>query len=179
LVLAAVNPTMSETHNAPIAEVDRPYSAPDAVATEWERAQSVLAEAEIYWFSTVRTDGRPHVTPVIAVWADGAVHVTTGPDEQKAKNLAANQNVVVTTGKNVWSGLDVVVEGEAVRVTDDGALRELAAAWEAKYGEEWHFDVEGGAFHHEGGEAHVFAVAPRKAYAYDRDEPGGATRYRF
>ena len=71
------------------------------------------------WLSTVRADGRPHVTPVIAVWTGDAVHVCTGPAEQKAKNLISNSNVVVMTGTNLWSGLDVVVEGKAVRVTDD------------------------------------------------------------
>jgi hypothetical protein len=25
----------------------------------------------------------------------------------------------------------------------------------------------------------VFAIVPTKAYSYSRDEPGGATRYRF
>ena len=96
---------------APSVELDAPYSSPDATVTEWARAQSVLADAAIYWLSTVRSDGRPHVTPVIAVWHDGAVHLCTGPDEQKAQNLAANSKVVVTTGKNEWAGLDVVVEG--------------------------------------------------------------------
>ena len=165
--------------NVPSAELDSPYSSPDATATDWARAQSVLTDAAIYWLSTVRADGRPHVTPVIAVWRDGAVHFCTGPDEQKAQNLAGNSKVVVTTGKNEWAGLDVVVEGAAERVTDDGALRALAAAWEDKYGKDWHFDVADGAFHHEAGAAHVFTIVPDKAYAYDRDEPGGATRYRF
>jgi general stress protein 26 len=165
--------------NAPTAELDAPYSSPDAAATDWARAQSVLTGAAIYWLSTVRADGRPHVTPVIAVWRDGAIHFCTGPDEQKSHNLAANSNVVVTTGKNDWAGLDVVVEGSAERVTDDGALRDLAAAWENKYGRDWHFDVADGAFRHDAGTADVFTVVPAKAYAYDRDEPGGATRYRF
>ena len=165
--------------NVPSAELDTPYSSPDATPTDWSRAESVLTDAAIYWLSTVRVDGRPHVTPVIAVWHDGAVHFCTGPDEQKAQNLAMNSEVVVTTGKNEWSGLDVVVEGAARRVTDDDALRALAAAWEDKYGGDWHFDVSDGAFHHEAGAAHVFAIVSNKAYAYDRDEPGGATRYRF
>ncbi len=103
----------------------------------------------------------------------------TGPDEQKAKNLSGNAHDIVMTGNNRWDGLDVIVEGEARRVTDDDSLRDLAAAWEAKYGEEWHFDVAGGAFQHSEGEAHVFSITPVKAYAYERDEPGGATRYRF
>ncbi len=160
-------------------ELDAPYSAPDAAATPWEQAEAVFADAAIYWISTVRADGRPHVTPVIAVWHEGAVHVTTGPEEQKHRNLMANPNVVVTTGTNEWTGLDVVVEGRAARVSDDGALRDLASRWEAKYGKEWHFDVADGAFHHGAGTADVFALAPVKAYAYDRDGGGSATRYRF
>ncbi len=170
---------MTSTDRAPTVELDAPYSSPDATATAWERAQSVLADAAIYWLSTVREDGRPHTTPLIAVWTGGAVHMCTGPDEQKAKNLSGNAHVIVMTGNNRWDGLDVIVEGEARRVTDDDSLRDLAAAWEAKYGEEWHFDVAGGAFQHSEGEAHVFSITPVKAYAYDRDEPGGATRYRF
>ena len=38
---------------------------------------------------------------------------------------------------------DVVVEGTAVRVTDAEALRGLATAWFAEYGEDWKFDVRG------------------------------------
>jgi len=160
-------------------ELDAPYSDPAATAMPWDRTESALADAEIYWLSTVRADGRPHVTPVIAVWHGGSIHVTTGPEEQKHANLASNPNVVVTTGKNEWTGLDVVLEGRTERVIDEGALGALAAAWEAKYGADWHFDVVGRAFHHGAGEAHVFAVAPVKVYAYDRDGTGGATRYRF
>jgi hypothetical protein len=163
----------------PTVELDAPYSTPGAAPTDWERARRHFAEAAIYWLSTVRADGRPHVTPVIAVWSEGAVHVCTGPQEQKAKNLAGNPHVTVTTGTNEWAGLDVVVEGAAVPVTDDDVLRDLAARWEAKYGGQWHFDVENGRFLHDEGTALVFAIAPVKAYAYDRDEPGAATRYRF
>lgn len=163
----------------PTVELDAPYSGPGATPTQWDRAESVFADAAIYWLTTVRADGRPHVTPVIAVWVDGAVHVCTGPDEQKAKNLAGNDNVIVSTGSNVWGGLDVIVEGRALRVADNGELGALAAAWETKYGQEWHFDVAGGMFRHDGGDAVVYRIAPAKAYAYDRDEPGGATRYRF
>jgi hypothetical protein len=163
----------------PVTELDAPYSSPDAEPTEWERTRAMLEQAAIFWLSTVRADGRPHVTPVIAVWSAGALHFTTGPDEQKAKNLSAHAGVAVTTGCNRWEGLDAVLEGEAVRVTDEARLGELAAAFEAKYGEEWHFDVADGAFQHDHGSAVVYTAAPVKIYAYDRDEPGGATRYRF
>ncbi|MHA6781346.1 hypothetical protein ACVGOW_10180 [Pseudonocardia saturnea] len=69
---------------------------------------------------------------------------------------------MLATGDGATDGdLDVVVEGTAVRVTDEARLRALAAACEAEYGAFWRFDVRDGAFHHGGGPAHVFAVVPR------------------
>src|SRR6202007_1553960 len=95
----------------------------------------------------VRADGRPHVTPLVAVWADGAIHFTTGPQEQKAVNLRANPHVVLTTGANDWDkGLDVIVEGEAVRVTDEDTLGRLAQAWTAKWDGRWQYTVRGDRF---------------------------------
>jgi hypothetical protein len=120
------------------------------------------------------------VTPLIAVWEDHALYFTTGPTEQKAKNLAANSHCVLTTGSNALdAGLDVVIEGDAVRVTDASALTSIAGAYEAKYGPTWHFDVRDGAFHHEAGEAWVFEVAPTRAFAFAKGEPFGQTSYRF
>ena len=73
----------------------------------------------MFWVTTVRPDGRPHVTPLIAVWLDGALYFCTGPTERKAKNLLRNQNCILTTGCNKRNeGLDIVIEGQAVRVTD-------------------------------------------------------------
>jgi nitroimidazol reductase NimA-like FMN-containing flavoprotein (pyridoxamine 5'-phosphate oxidase superfamily) len=80
---------------------------------------AVLERAEIFWISTVRADGRPHVTPLPAMWLDGALHFSTGLDEQKGRNLGHNPNCILTTGNNsYWQGLDVIVEGRAERVTD-------------------------------------------------------------
>lgn len=163
----------------PVAELDAPYSSQGATATDWARTSDELDTAEIFWLSTVRADGRPHVTPVIAVWAGGAMHFCTGPEEQKAKNIAANAPCAVITGTNEWRGLDVIVEGVAEPLTDHAELQELAGRYEAKYGSDWHFDVADGAFAHDAGQALVFRVAPSKVWAYERDEPGGATRYRF
>ena len=141
----------------------------------------MLAGAEIWWLSTVRPDGRPHVTPLLAVWLDGALHFCTGPDERKARNLAANPSCVLTTGRNdLHAGTDLILEGEAARVTDDERLRAIAAGYESKYGSEWHFDVDGGAFrHHDGGTALVFDVRPAKAWAYGREGLYRATRWTF
>jgi len=104
----------------PVTELDTRFSDRDAVATSWEETRIALEEAELFWISTVRADGRPHVTPLVAVWLDDAIHFATGPGEQKAVNLRANRHVILTTGCNGWErGLDVVVEGEAVQVTDE------------------------------------------------------------
>jgi general stress protein 26 len=166
--------TDPETH------LDQRFSSPEATPRPWQEASDLLERAELYWLTTVRTDGRPHVTPLLGVWADGAFHFTTGPDEQKARNLAANGSCAVTTGRNDWNqGLDAVLEGRASAVTDDARLQVLADAWVAKYGEEWRFQVRDGSFHHESGPALVFAVAPTKAFAFGKGEPFSQTRYRF
>ncbi|MGW0578718.1 pyridoxamine 5'-phosphate oxidase family protein [Streptomyces sp. NPDC002920] len=164
----------------PVGELDERYSSEEATAHDWPEVTALLGSAELFWISTVRPEGRPHVTPLAAVWADGALHFATGPDERKALNLAQNPQVVLTTGTNTWAeGHDVVVEGEAVRVSDDGRLRELAAAWEAKYGEFWHYEVRDGRFHHGAGNALVFAVAPRTVFSFGKGEPFSQTRWRF
>jgi general stress protein 26 len=160
--------------------LDPRYSDPDAIPPQWPEAESLLAAAELFWISTVRPDGRPHVTPLPAVWADGALHFCTGPDERKARNIAANPHVTLTTGANLWdTGYDLVFEGEAVRVTDDVRLRGLAARWEEKYGDFWHFEVRDGHFHHGPGAAVVFAVAPRTVFGFGKGRPFSQTRWRF
>ncbi len=87
-----------------------------------------------------------------------------------------------TTGAGGWdSGREVVVEGTAVRVTDPDALRALADAWFAKYGEDWHFVVRGQEFvdaNHEGhAGAHVYRVEPAKVLVFGGEH--GQTRFRF
>lgn len=154
----------------PTAVLDQRFSDPTAVATEWAETRTVLETSEISWITTVRRDGRPHVTPLVAVWLDGSLHFCTGATEQKAINLATNPHVIVTTGCNQWeAGLDVVVEGEAVRVDDQALLELLAAAWATKWDGQWQFDVADGVFRSEGGgDALVFAVAPTKVLAFGK-----------
>ena len=155
------------------------YSDPAAAAVDWDEGRARLEDAPLYWISTVRPDGRPHVTPLIGVWVDDAIHVTTGAHERKALNIAANPHCVVTTGTNaLHGGLDVVVEGDAVRLTDDASLGRVAEAYVAKYGEEWRFTVEDGVFVHEAGEALVFRIAPETAFGFGKD-PYSQTRWRF
>jgi general stress protein 26 len=169
------------TDRTPVTELDARYSE-ITEAFPWPEALDLLVRAELCWLSTVRPDGRPHVTPLPAVWHDGAPHFCTGPEERKARNLADNPHCVLTTGKNEhWAGVDVVLEGTARQITDDVTLRELAAAWTAKFGSFWQFDVADGMFQHsDGGGAMVFRVEPLTAFAFTKGEGKfGQTRFRF
>jgi general stress protein 26 len=154
---------------SPTTTLDARYSASDATPTTWEETRRVIEAAELFWLTTVRSDGRPHVTPVVAVWADEALHFTTGAAEQKGVNLRSNPHVILTTGSNGWEfGLDVVVERKAVRTTEDEALRRLAAAWTRKWDGRWEFDVRDGCFVHPHGNdgVFVFSVVPMKVLAF-------------
>jgi nitroimidazol reductase NimA-like FMN-containing flavoprotein (pyridoxamine 5'-phosphate oxidase superfamily) len=165
--------------SAPTPELHAGFSDPGATPTPWEDVVGVLDSAELFWISTVRTDGQPHVTPLPAVWHDGALYFCTGPGEQKAVNLLANDACALTTGNNRWkAGLDVVVEGRADRVTDDAHLRVLAAMWSTKYHGDWEYEARDGAFHHTVGMAHVFEVRPRKVLSFAKGD-FAQTRFRF
>jgi nitroimidazol reductase NimA-like FMN-containing flavoprotein (pyridoxamine 5'-phosphate oxidase superfamily) len=166
----------------PVTELDRRYSsalnprpgAADVTATAWADAQRQMETAEIFWLSTVRPDGRVHVTPLIAAWHRGVLYFSTGPGEQKAKNLADDAHCALTTGGNsLTEGLDLVVEGLAREVADAEVKEEVIAALEAKYGP--HITSAEGTFHGIGdgirrGDVTVFAVAPGTAYGFGRDD---------
>jgi uncharacterized pyridoxamine 5'-phosphate oxidase family protein len=161
----------------PVPEQDHRFGDPDALPTPWSEVLRILESAELFWISTVRRDGRPHVAPLPAVWLDDRLHFCTGQTEQKAVNLVENAKVALTTGCNRWKdGLDLVVEGTAVQVTGDARLHELADLWRAKYNGDWDFEVEDGLFHEGGGSAAVFEVAPMKVLAFAK---GKFTQTRF
>ena len=173
--------TLTKTNPTP--ELDPKFSSPGATARPWSEARSVLDEAEIYWLSTVRPDGRPHVTPVAAVWIDEALVYGTGPTERKAHNLAANPKTILTTGTNeLDEGFDIVVEGESARLTDPAMLRPVSKAFHEKYSGMFEYDVhdDGSVSNREGGEVLLFRVAPVKAFGFGRGKDSfSQTRWRF
>jgi hypothetical protein len=146
----------------------------------WPDVDDVLRNAELYWLTTTRGDGRPHVTPLVGLWVGDMFVFCTGPTEQKARNLEHRRDVVVTTGVNKWrAGLDVVVEGAAERVTYHDALTHLADAYREKYSGEWDFDVDADAFTHgDGARAYVFRVPAQKVIAFAKS-PHGQTTFHF
>ena len=167
------------------AELDARYGNA-AAPTSWDDALRRFEEAQVYWVVTVRPEGGPHVTPLFGVVVDRALYFFTGPGEQKARNLAGNPRCALLTGCNVIDGLDVVAEGEAVRVTNEATLRRVADAVTAKYaqgaglGDDWRFGVREGAFAGPGGnEAHLFELVPSRGYAFGKGKEFSHTRFSF
>lgn len=153
--------------------LDTRFSNRDAEATGWEETLHALEQAELFWVTTVRSDGRPHTTPLVAVWSDGALHFSTGVGEQKEINLRHNRRVLLLTGSNDWDrGLDVVVEGEAERVEDRVRLQRAAAVWTAKWDGRWTYVVTDTGFEHaddpDHGQILVFAVQPQRVLAFGK-----------
>ena len=160
--------------------LDTRFSEPDTSATCWEQTRRILEDAQLSWISTVRRDGRPHVSPLVTVWMDDALYFTSGPDEQKVRNLDHNPAVVVTTGTDDWeAGTDVTVEGLARRVVAPDLLKRLATQWSRRWDGRWSFDVVDGAFQHaHGGVSQVFELVPTKVFAFAKS-PFAQTRHRF
>jgi nitroimidazol reductase NimA-like FMN-containing flavoprotein (pyridoxamine 5'-phosphate oxidase superfamily) len=169
----------------PITTIDERFGQPDATPTSWDDTLAILQAAEMFWVTTVRNDGRPHVTPLVAVWCDDALYFCVGADEQKTVNLRHNNHVVLTTGRETWNeGVDVVVEGVATREVSPEMLNKAAEAWTHKWDGRWDYAVGTDSFHHRDGDTvmeediYVFRVAPQKVFAVSRG-PFSQTRHQF
>ena len=161
----------------PATDLDVRFSSEGSTATPWSEAGALLEKASIYWLTTVRPDGRPHVTPLFAVWLDSALYFCTGASERKAKNLALNAHCALTTGCNVIEGVDLILEGDAAKVSDEAVLGRVASLFAAKY--DWHYEVRDGALYGDGGRAEVYRVAPVTVFGFGKGETFSQTRYRF
>ncbi|HET9346969.1 MAG TPA: pyridoxamine 5'-phosphate oxidase family protein [Candidatus Limnocylindrales bacterium] len=151
----------------------------------WSRALEALEKGdqkgnETSFLTTTRPDGRPHVAGVGAVWDSGKVYFVSGPGTRKSKNVSEHPACVMAMS---LPGIDLVIEGEAVRVTDDDTLQRLAKRY-AEGG--WPATVEDGAFTYEYSAPsagpppwYLYAITPTTVYGVLASEPGGATRWRF
>jgi hypothetical protein len=75
-------------------------------------------------------------------------------------------------------GLDLVVEGEAVEVSDVAKLRRVADRYASKYDPPFQFTVRDAAFYGEGGRALVYEVRPSVAFGFGRGDSFSQTRWR-
>jgi pyridoxamine 5'-phosphate oxidase-like protein len=152
----------------------------------WERALQQLTAAatntqhKTYWLATVRPDKRPHLAGVGALWVDDKFYFTSGAGTRKSRNLAANPNCTISVS---LGDLDLVVEGSAVKVTDQPTLRRLVALYVAQG---WPAKVGDGAITAEFSAPSagpppwdLYAVTPSTAIGVATAEPYGATRWRF
>jgi hypothetical protein len=162
----------------PSTTLDTRYSEGEAEAMPWPEAVVLLEQAELFWVSSVRSDGRLHVTPVVAVWTDGALYFSSGPEEQKSRNLAADAHCAVTTGCNTWNeGVDIVLHGEVEIVRELSRLQRVADVFAAKYGSDWAFEVnDDGTF---SGPALVYRLGPTQALGFGKGHPFSHTRWDF
>src|SRR6266849_9050475 len=80
------------------------------------------------WLATINRDGSPHVTGIGALWVDGAFWFETGDRTRKAKNLARDPRCTLSVATHQF---DLVVEGEARKVTDTRTASEMAKRWAA------------------------------------------------
>ena len=134
------------------------------------------------WLATVNEDGSPHLTAVGAFWLDGTFWFQTGRGTRKGRNVARDPRCSV--GISIRDA-DVVVEGDATRVTDPNEVARAARVW-----------AEGGwpAEPDESGSGitapfnaplqgpppwNVYRIKPRSATVVLGVEPGGMTRFNF
>ena len=78
------------------------------------------------WLATVNEDGSPHVTAVGALWLDRTFWFQTGAGTRKGRNVTRDPRCSVAVSIR---DADVVLEGDAARVTEPGALARIAKAW--------------------------------------------------
>lgn len=134
------------------------------------------------WLTTVNEDGSPHVTPVGALWVDGAYWFQTAASTRKGRNVARDPRCSVAVSVR---HADIVVEGDAVRVTESAAVARIAKAW-ADQGWPAEPDPSGtGITAPFNAPAlgpppwNVYRIEPRSVIVVWSAEPGGLTRFKF
>lgn len=127
---------------------EQPLTDDGAGTTAWAEARERLENPEkprTYWIATVRPDGRPHVMPIIGAWIDGALYFLSGDATRKGRNLAGDSRCVIVTGSTKLPSLDIILEGEATRVTDEATLRHVTDVYRTKM--EWPLELQGEGVH--------------------------------
>jgi len=134
------------------------------------------------WLCTINDDGGPHMTAVGALWLEGTFWFQTGTRTRKCHNVARDPRCAVGTST---LGADVVVQGDAVRVTDPPTVARLAKAW-ADQGWPAEPDESGSGITAPFNAPaqgpppwNVYRIEPRSATVVLSAEPGGLTRFRF
>jgi len=165
------------------------YGAPEI---QWDRVKAVLdseltqapetggPQRHTVWLSTINPDGSPHVMPLGMLPWDGSWYFTSGPGTRKTRNLGRDPRCVLSVATDPF---DLVVEGRAQRVTDEG---ELASVADVFVRDGWPCRVEGDALTAEFSAPsagpppwHLYRVKPATVFALGTSEPYGATKFQL
>ncbi|MHB8087089.1 MAG: pyridoxamine 5'-phosphate oxidase family protein [Anaerolineaceae bacterium] len=150
----------------------------------WSRPQDLFAGVIFFgrpaFLGTVGADGHPRSAAIAALWLEGDVYFTSGEKSRKSRNLAENPACTISAS---LATIDMVLEGEAIKVTDPATLEKLAAR--CREGG-WPVQVEGDAITAPYA-APSAGPAPWNLYRFSfhtaignaTAEPHGATKWRF
>lgn len=133
-----------------------------------------------HWLSTMSPNGTPHVAGVGAVWVDHTFYFTSGDRTRKSRNLASNPRCAISVA---LSGLDLIVNGTAAKVTDETTLERLARLYAAQG---WPASVKDGAFVAEFSAPSagpppwaLYVMTPSTGFGVATAEPWGASRWQL
>ena len=162
--------------------------------TSWDLARERLTNPEperTNWLATVQPDGRPHLMPVITAWIDGSFYFVAGEGTRKARNLAVDGRCVIGIGSRALPSIDIIAEGRAEPLTDEGDVRRIAEAFE---GFGWPLEARGTEVFGPNAPTagpppyRIFRMVPSKAFGlpgtygmdkFERDELPKPTRWDF
>jgi hypothetical protein len=178
--------------NEPVAEAmpaNQDYGPP----IPWEEGSRRLADMVFYTLTTLNANGTPHSRPLLGVWLEGAIYFSSHETSHKGQNIARDGRCSLHSQSLKPKPLDLVVEGNAQRVTDDALLHRLKDAYASKYG--WQVEVKDGKFDAAFGAPTagtppycVFQLTPSVIYGFpgvggeggdDTADPLTPTRWRF
>jgi hypothetical protein len=128
----------------------------------------------------VRPNGRPHSAGVGVAESNDELFFTSGPATRKSRNLSANPACTLSLRLD---GIDLVVEGDAHRVTDRQVLEEVAAVYRDGG---WPAEPDGDAITapysaQSAGPPpwNLYRLDVRAAFGVGLQPPHGASRWRF
>ena len=151
----------------------------------WSRARQQLTAVakskahRTFWLATAGRGG-PNVAGIGALWVDDQIYFVSGPRTRKSRNLARGARCAISVA---LPGLDLVVEGNARRITDQKTLRRLARRYAAQG---WPAHATQGALTApfnapSAGRPpwYLYVLTPSTAFGVATAKPYGATRWRF
>ena len=137
----------------------------------WQWAHERLVVSHDFWLATTRPDARPHLMPVWGVWDGASLWFSSASASRKASNLRAAARCSVATD-NAYE--PVVLEGDAVVVTDRELLERALDLENRKYGTDYGPELLDPTHNT------WFELRPIWAFALDEDDfTGSPTRWAF